>query len=129
METKDFSNIDTMIQQYGMTRKEFAAEVGVSLPTVSDWINHKKVPSSKNVAKIAKILDCSPGYVLDLAPLGYPLPGDNNVYQNRDVDDVIEWMHKNPKLGVLFSRSTKLDDDSLDAVIAIVEKINKEDRD
>ncbi len=39
----------------------------------------------------------------------------------------MEAMHKNPKLKVLFSRTAKMDEEGIEAVLRIVELMRRED--
>lgn len=40
-----------------LSQKEIALAVGVSRPTVSDWVNNKKDPHGDNLLKLAKFLE------------------------------------------------------------------------
>lgn len=42
-----------------MTQAEFAKAIGVSQPTVSDWINGRMRPSLDNLITISKLLHIS----------------------------------------------------------------------
>lgn len=47
---------DLMIGK-GLTQKEIAIAVGVSRPTVSDWVNNRKDPKGQNLQNLANYLD------------------------------------------------------------------------
>ena len=47
------NNIKKLLDQKGILQKEFALDIGVSQPTVSDWINNKKDPRGENLRKVA----------------------------------------------------------------------------
>jgi transcriptional regulator with XRE-family HTH domain len=49
-----------------MSQKQLALSVGVSTPTVSDWIHGKKSPSRENLAKIAEVLGTTMDYLADI---------------------------------------------------------------
>lgn len=48
-------NFDKYMKLSGKNQKEVAAAVGVSAPTVNDWLKGKKMPKMPNVQKLA---DC-----------------------------------------------------------------------
>lgn len=54
------NNIRSLIKMRGASQKEFALEIGVSQPTVSDWVHNKKDPSGENLQKIADYFGVSP---------------------------------------------------------------------
>ena len=41
----------------GIQQKELALEIGVSIPTVSEWETGKKDPSGERLRKLAKYFD------------------------------------------------------------------------
>ena len=41
------------------------------------------------------------------------------------MDELTEAMHKNPKLGILFSRSSKMTPEDVDAVLRVVYELEK----
>ena len=47
-----------------ITQKQLAAAIGVSQPTVSDWMNNKKDPSGARLAKLAEFFDVSESDIL-----------------------------------------------------------------
>lgn len=54
----------------GLSQKEIAITLGVSVPTVSDWESGKKFPSGKNLVKLAQLLKVSTDYLLGLEEKG-----------------------------------------------------------
>lgn len=54
----------------GLSQKEVAITLGVSVPTVSDWESGKKFPSGKNLVKLAQLLKVSTDYLLGLEKRG-----------------------------------------------------------
>ena len=48
----------------GINQKEIAKAVGISLATVSDYMNKEKLPSIDTLADICKVIDVSPAYIL-----------------------------------------------------------------
>ena len=52
-------------EQRGLSQKQVALEVGVKPPTVSQWESGVKIPSRKNVAKLASLYGVTVDYLLD----------------------------------------------------------------
>ena len=48
----------------GLTQRELAERVGVSQPTVSDWVNGEKIPTGDNVPRLAAALGVRPSELL-----------------------------------------------------------------
>ena len=46
--------------QNGLTQKEIAERVGTSQPHVSSWLSGQRIPSSKNLIKLCKVIDKTP---------------------------------------------------------------------
>ena len=63
----------------GIKQKEIALEIGVSQPTVSDWVNGKKIPEGENLSKLANILGLDPRVILGYAPITEPAPHDGYI--------------------------------------------------
>lgn len=51
-------NIKTVLDEYGMTQKELADEIGVSKQTISAYICGERQPTIKNLINIAYVLEC-----------------------------------------------------------------------
>jgi transcriptional regulator with XRE-family HTH domain len=46
--------------QNGLTQKEIAEKVGTSQPHVSSWLSGQRIPSSKNLMKLCKVIEKTP---------------------------------------------------------------------
>ena len=51
------NHLNELMIERGMSQKEIALIVGVSRPTVSDWVNNKKDPRGQNLQKLAAYLN------------------------------------------------------------------------
>lgn len=70
------NRIKELREARNIEQKVLAIDLGVSQPTISDWENDKKQPSSKSAAKLADYFDVSIDYLL----------GRNNEPRPRSVD-------------------------------------------
>lgn len=59
------SNIQNMMDEWGMTQKELADATGISKSTISRYISGDLLPSLKNLLNIAYELECD---TTDLLP-------------------------------------------------------------
>lgn len=57
-------NFKKLRQEKNLSQKEIAITLGVSGPTVSDWENGRKFPSSKNLIRLSELFSCSTDYLL-----------------------------------------------------------------
>ena len=62
MDTVD--RIFDLLDKTGMEQREFAALVGVSDDTASDWRRRRSGSYAKKIAKIAEVLNTTPEYLL-----------------------------------------------------------------
>lgn len=46
--------IKQLLKQRGILQKQLALDLGVSQPTISDWINGKKEPTQENLKRLAE---------------------------------------------------------------------------
>ena len=54
------NRIRELMERAGIQQKELAIAIGISQPTVSDWVQNKKNPSNENVQKLADYFHVSP---------------------------------------------------------------------
>lgn len=59
------SNLSRLLQERKMTQREFAKLVGVSAPTVNDWLSGKTSPRMTKIDKICSILSVKRSDLLD----------------------------------------------------------------
>lgn len=120
--------IKTRRTELGMSYGELARKTGINKATLQRYESGSisSLPTGRLIG-IAKALFVSPQYLLtgreseDEAALRekYGLDGH--------VDEMVEAMHKSPKLKVLFSRTAKMDEEGIEAVLRIVELMRRED--
>mgnify|MGYP002802948672 FL=1 len=59
-------NLKTEIELCGKTKTEIAKELGISKPTLSQYLSRRILPSFTTFAKICEIIDCSADDMLGL---------------------------------------------------------------
>ena len=59
-------NLKREIETCGKTKTEIAKELGISKPTLSQYISGRVMPSLPTFARLCKILDCSADEILNL---------------------------------------------------------------
>jgi transcriptional regulator with XRE-family HTH domain len=136
----------------GMSQEEFARAVGVSRSAVSMYERAEREPSLATLEAIAARFGVDMNYLLSDAPGGRQYSGgmsasdigaglknpaheessDYSASALREryglpygtpLEDILEAMHKNPKLGILFSRSARMDDSDVDFMLQMAERI------
>ena len=59
-------NLKMEIEFCGLKKSEIAKSVGISKPTLSQYLSGRIMPSLSTFAKLCKVLDCSADDVLNL---------------------------------------------------------------
>ena len=60
------ANLKAEIEHSGKTKSEIAAAIGVSKPTVSQYLSGRIQPSLATLAKLCEVLDCSADDILGI---------------------------------------------------------------
>jgi transcriptional regulator with XRE-family HTH domain len=54
------SNLSTLMARHGLTQAAFAERVGVSQPTVSEWLNMSVWPTPESLERVAEVFKIAP---------------------------------------------------------------------
>lgn len=114
--------IQEVCKEKGITVAELERESGIAQRTIYKW--NQQSPSAERLQKVADYLDVSVDYLL-----GREGVNEDRELQSENYDSVmeqLEMLHKNPKLRVLLSSGSKLDSKGIEAVINIIDQMNKE---
>ncbi len=65
-ELKITKNLKKEIESCGKTKTQIAKELGISKPTLSQYLSGRIMPSLPTFAKLCKIIDCSADYILEI---------------------------------------------------------------
>ena len=68
MKNQFASRLHDLIQELGLSKREFARQVGVSATSVSDWVSGKIQPNAESIYLICKKFNVSADYLLGLTP-------------------------------------------------------------
>lgn len=80
----------------GLSQKELALTMNVSIPTVSDWESGKKFPKGKNLIKLAQILRTTTDYLLGVEDAQKEkLPAQSEELSEKD-KRLIDWFRSLP---------------------------------
>ena len=63
---KIIENIKREVESCGKTKTQIAKEVGISKPTLSQYLCGRAMPSLTTFAKLCKVIDCSADEILNL---------------------------------------------------------------
>ena len=66
IEIKISENIRREIESCGKSKTQIAKELGISKPTLSQYLSGRIMPSLPTFAKLCKVIDCSADYILDI---------------------------------------------------------------
>lgn len=65
IEKKIKINLKREIEACGKPKSAIADELGISRPTLSQYLSGKVLPSLPTFARLCKVIDCSPNDILD----------------------------------------------------------------
>ena len=108
-------NLRYFMEARGITQADICRALDVSSATVSDWCSGKKYPRVDAMQRLADLLGVRFS----------TLTTDSGIQDYEDIQ-LVEALHQNPKLRMLFNIQMGLRPQSLDAVTAIVKEIAKE---
>ena len=108
-------NLRYFMEARGVSQADICRELDVSSATVSDWCSGKKYPRIDAMQRLA-----------DLLGVKYSTLTTESGIQDYEDIQIVEALHQNPKLRMLFSIQMGLRPQSLDAVTAIVKEIAQE---
>lgn len=99
------TNLERILHEKDIKQKEVAVSLGVSAPTVSDWVNGKKNPAGKNLIKLSNLLECTTDYILGVESED---ASDNEFIWLDDLsaDEIADKCYEDFR--ILFSRSNKV---------------------
>ena len=103
--------VRTLAKTRGLSLPKLEAELGFGSGTIVKW--DKSTPSADKLQKVADYFDVSVDFLLGREP-------------SDETQEMLEYLHKNPEMRVLLSSSAKLEKEDLEAVVAIVRRMNKE---
>lgn len=106
------TRIKELCKDRSLSLQSLESETGLGTNTIYKW--DKAYPSADKLQSVADFFDVSVDYLLGRER------GDG------DMTDQLEMLHKNPKLRVLLSSGSKLDSKGIEAVINIIDQMNKE---
>lgn len=108
-----YERIQELCAARGITVAELERSAGIAQRTIYKW--GKQSPSAERIQMVADYLEVSVDHLL-----GREANTDNDLIAQ------LEMLHKNPQLRVLLSSGAKLDRKGIEAVINIIEQMNKE---
>jgi transcriptional regulator with XRE-family HTH domain len=105
-----------------LTLEEVGKKLGISKATLQRYESGviTNIPSDK-IENLAKILDCSPGYLM-----GWEDKASEGYYTDPVASEMIDRMHKNPELKVLFDASEDVSANDILEVANILKKLKKQ---
>ena len=108
-------NLRYLMNARGISQADICRELGMSSTTVSDWCTGKKYPRVDAMQRLADLL-------------GVLFSTQTTEVCNQDFEDQqrIEILHENPTLRMLFDKQRNMDQTDLNAVLAVVNAIQKE---
>lgn len=105
--------IKQLCKNAGISLSVLEQELGLGKSTIYRW--DTMPPAIDKVQRVADYFGVSTDFVTG-----------REVTPSDETEAMLEYLHKNPDMRVLLSSSSKLEKEDLDAVVAIVKRMNRE---
>lgn len=110
--------------QLGMTMEDLGKKIGVQRSAINKYEKGIITDLKRStIADLARALDVPPIYLLD------DTPEDGECYttiEQLSNGSLIQVMHKNPRLGLLFDKTSKMSEKDIELMIQLANSILKE---
>lgn len=108
-------NLNYFMEKTGIRQADICKALGVSSATASDWCSGKKFPRTDTLQQLADLLGVRfSALTKESGPADYA------------DQEILEALHQNPKLRLLFDRQKDLSESDMDAVLGVVNAIQRE---
>ena len=108
-------NLRYFMEKKGISQADICRVLNVSSATASDWCNGKKHPRPDAIGQLA-----------DLLGIRFSMLTTEEGPMNYEDQQRLEALHQNPRLGLLFDHTLKMDSADVDFMIQMAERIVKE---
>lgn len=108
-------NLRYFMEKKGISQADICRVLNVSSATASDWCNGKKHPRPDAIGQLA-----------DLLGIRFSMLTTEEGPMNYEDQQHLEALHQNPRLGLLFDHTLKMDSADVDFMIQMAERIVKE---
>ena len=108
-------NLRYFMEKKGISQADICRVLNVSSATASDWCNGKKHPRPDAIGQLA-----------DLLGVRFSMLTTEEGPMNYEDQQRLEALHQNPRLGLLFDHTLKMDSADVDFMIQMAERIVKE---
>ena len=121
------NRIKELRERSNMQQKELALAVGVTRPTISEWENNKKNPTSDRLEKLEEIFGLPKSVILGYEEIPTPIPvlfvdsGQENA--NREIENARILIQRDPERKTLFDMATKADIKVIRRAIAVLDAL------
>lgn len=108
-------NLRHLMEEKGITQADICRALGVSSATVSDWCTGKKYPRVDAMQHLA-----------DLLGVRFSTLTTENGLEDYEDQQRLEALHQDPRLGLLFDRTRRMDPEDVDFMLQMAGRILKE---
>ena len=117
MEIKDI--LKNKRESLGMTCEDVGKRVGVSASTISRWERGDIANMKRDkIAKLAEVLQISPSVIM-----GWDESEEPSYYNDPEVRELANFMHKNPEYKVLFDASKHVKKEDIEFVKQMIDRM------
>ena len=113
----DYKKFQICCLEYGKTEADVARSIGISRAAITGWKKGSQ-PSAASIKKLANYFDASVEYFMD--------DSEEVAIGSSEVDEMREELLTNQNLRMLLSASRNLNEDDIQQLIALAERMNRE---
>jgi len=114
--------VKELLEYTGKAQKELHIAVGVSQPTVSEWVNKKKDPSGERLQKVAEFFGVDWKVVKGLVPMPDAIPG-SVTDEDRELWELREAARRDPDRQALLKLAKNGTAKDVKQVMALVDAL------
>lgn len=112
-------NLRFYMERSGKTQKELAEIVGVSAPTVNDWLKAKKYPRIDKVERLAKYFGILKSDLIE------DKTEKSLINDDEELTEYLEALKTRPEMRMLFQISKDATKEDVEAAVRVIEAIRK----
>ena len=114
-------NIKRLMEVKGKDRTEICKDLNVAYTTFTDWINAKTYPRIDKIEKMANYFGVTKADLVEETAHEYP-----SYYDDPEIQELADFMHKNPEYKVLFDASKNVKKEDIEFVREFMDRMRGE---
>lgn len=116
-------NLRRIMYDSGKTQADVARDLKINKATISSWMNGTRIPRMPNIDLLCHYFNVSRADIMEEPKV--QISGlDEEYYEDAEIRDIVDLLHKSPKYRILMSASKRLSKKDLELIIEMVERMS-----